>query len=109
MAHILQLGCTIACPHQGQASPVPGNTKMKVDGAFALLVNDTMPIAGCTFNVSGSPSPCLTIRWTMPAMKVKVDGTPVLLDSSIGLCLNPAQAPQGTATISGAQTKVSAT
>jgi len=109
MAQILQLGCTISCPHQGQANPVPGNSKVKVDGAFALLVNDTMPIAACTFTVGPNPSPCLTIRWTMPATKVKVNGTPVLLDSSIGLCLNAAQAPQGTATISGAQTKVSGT
>ncbi len=109
MAQILQMGCTITCPHQGQASPVPGNTKTKVDGNFALLVSDTMTIAGCTFMIGNTPSPCLTIRWSLPAMKVKVDGTPVLLDSSVGLCLSAAQAPQGSASISGAQTKVSGT
>jgi hypothetical protein len=109
-AHILQLGCTIACPHQGQASVVAGTSKTKVDGKFALLVNDTATIAGCTFTLpSGSPSPCLTIRWTGPATKTKVSGTPVLLETSVALCLNAAQAPQGTATISGVQTKVSGT
>jgi hypothetical protein len=106
-AHILQLGCTIACPHQGQATVVPGNQKVKVDGKFALLVNDTATIAGCIFNVSGVASPCLKIQWSMPATKVKVSGTPVLLETSIGLCLNAAQAPQGPASISGVQTKVS--
>ena len=109
-AHILQLGCTIACPHQGQASVVPGNSKTKVDGKFALLVNDTATIAGCPFqSAPATPSPCLTIRWSGPATKTKVNGTPVLLETSVGLCLNAAQVPQGTATISGIQTKVSGT
>jgi len=106
-AHILQLGCTITCPHQGQATVVSGNQKTKADGQFALLATDTATIAGCTFNISGTPSPCLTIQWTMPATRVKVSGTPVLLETSIGLCLSAASAPQGTATISGVQTKVS--
>ena len=35
-------------------------------------------------------------------------GQPVLLRSSIGLCLNAASAPQGVAIISGGQTKASA-
>jgi hypothetical protein len=106
-ANILDMGCTIKCPHGGQATVVPGNSRVKVGGNFALLATDTMTIAGCTFNVSGAPVPCVTIQWTAPATRDTVNGTPVLLQTSVGLCLNAASAPQGTAIVSGVQTKVS--
>jgi hypothetical protein len=107
---ILQLGCTIQCPHGGQASAVPSNSKVKVDGAFALLPTDTFIIAGCSFTLPPSvPSPCLTIQWLGEATKVKINGTGPLLESSTGLCKAATQAPQGQASISGAQTKVKAT
>ena len=107
---ILQMGCTIQCPHGGQTTAVPSNTKVKVDGAFALLPTDTFIIAGCSFTLPpGTPSPCLTIQWLGEAMKVKINGTGPLLESSTGLCKAATQAPQGPASVSGAQTKVKAT
>jgi hypothetical protein len=106
-ANILDLGCTIKCPHGGQATVVPGNLQVKVGGNLALLATDTMIIAGCSFNVSGAPVPCVTIEWTAPATRDSVNSTPVLLQTSVGLCLNATNAPQGTAIVSGVQTKVS--
>jgi hypothetical protein len=104
---ILDMGSTIMCPHGGQATVIPGNTQVQVGSNFALLLSDTMIISGCSFNVSGAPVPCLTVQWTAPATRVSVNGTPVLLETSIGLCLNAASVPQGTAIVSGVQTKVS--
>jgi hypothetical protein len=104
---IMNLGCTIMCPHGGQATVIPSNTQAQVGGGFALLVTDTMIIAGCPFNVSGAPMPCLTIQWLAPATRTTVNGTPVLLQSSIGLCLNALSAPQGTAIVAGIQTQTS--
>jgi hypothetical protein len=105
---ILQLGCTIMCPHGGQATAIPGNTQVQVGNGFALLETDTMIIAGCPFTVPpGTPMPCLTIQWTAPATSVTVNGTPVLLTTSVGLCLNALSAPQGTAIVAGAQTQAS--
>jgi hypothetical protein len=106
---ILQMGCTIQCPHGGQATAVPTNMKVKVDGAFALLPTDTFIIAGCSFMLGTVPSPCLTIQWLGEATKVKINGSGPLLESSTGLCKAATQAPQGPASISGAQTKVKAT
>ncbi len=103
---IMNLGCTIMCPHGGQATAIPSNTQVQV-GGFALLVSDTMIIAGCPFNVSGAPMPCLTIQWLAPATRTTVNGTPVLLQTSIGLCLNAFGAPQGTAIVAGVQTQTS--
>ena len=105
---ILDAGCTIQCPHGGQAAIIPSNTRVKVGGNYALLASDTMLITGCPFTVPpGSPMPCLTIQWSAPATRDKItEQTPLLL-TSIGLCLNPLNAPQGTAIVSGAQQKVS--
>lgn len=106
---ILQMGCTIQCPHGGQATPVPTNTRVKVDGALALLPADTFLIAGCAFTLPGpTPSPCLTIQWSGEATRVKINGTGPLLETSVGLCKAATQAVQGPATISGAQTRVKA-
>src|SRR5262245_18546693 len=97
-ANILDMGCTMQCPHGGKATVVPGNSKVKVGGSVALLETDQMTIAaGCNFNVSGTPLPCVTIQWMAPATRDTVNGTPVLLQTSVGLCLNAANAPQGTA------------
>jgi len=104
---ILDLGCTIQCPHGGQATVTPGNTRVKVGGNFALLATDAMTIAGCSFNVSGAPVPCLTIQWSIPATLVTATGPQVLLESSVGACLNAAGAPQGLASVNGIQTHVS--
>jgi len=107
---VLQFGCTIQCPHGGQATPTPTNTKVKVDGAFALLPADTFIIAGCSFTLPGpTPSPCLTIQWSGEATRVKINGVGPLLETSTGLCKAATQAAQGSASVSGAQTKVKAT
>lgn len=105
---ILDSGATIVCPHGGQATVVPRSTRVSLGGKPPLLVDDVATIAGCAFNVSGAPSPCLSIQWLMPATRVTVESSPVLLSSSVGLCVNAAQAPQGTALVTGFQTKVQA-
>jgi len=74
------------------------NTEALVDGAPALLQTDVHPIAGCTFTPA-SYSPCVTIRWLSGATQTKVRDVPVLLQNSVGLCLNVAQVPQGTAIV----------
>jgi hypothetical protein len=70
--------------------------------------SDLHIVAGCAFNVSGAPSPCVTIAWSAGSAKVKVNGTPVLTQTSVGLCKNAAGAPQGVAIIGNTQTKVKA-
>ena len=81
----------------------PRNTDALIDGAPALLLTDVHPIVGCPFAPAGVYTPCVTIRWVMGATQTKVHGVPVLLQTSIGLCLNAAQAPQGMAVVVQAQ------
>lgn len=108
MAFIVDSGVQARCPHGGMVQFTPGSTKVSLTGKAALRMADTATIVGCAFNVSGAPSPCMRVTWMMPATKVLVEGSPVLLSSSIGLCVNAAGAPQGLASLSGYQTKVEA-
>ena len=98
MTPILTTTSTVLCPHGGMAQLFTSNTEASVDGAFLLLQTDIHPIVGCPF-APVSPMPCVMIQWVTGATQTKVHQVPVLLQTSIGLCLNAAQAPQGTAMI----------
>ena len=106
MGFLLDAGATITCPHGGTATATPSATRVTLGGRPPLLVDDVVTITGCSLNISGAPSPCLQVQWQMPALRVTVESKAVLLDSSIGLCVNAANAPQGTALVSGFQTRV---
>jgi hypothetical protein len=85
---------------------VTANSDARVDGAPVLLQTDVHPIVGCAFTPAAY-SPCVTIRWVSGATKTKVYNVPVLLQNSVGLCLNVAQAPQGTAIVAQVQRRAS--
>ena len=102
MIPILTTGSTVMCPHGGMAQLLTTNTEALIDGAPALLQTDVHPIVGCTF----APvvyTPCVTIRWVSGAAQTKVSEVRVLLQNSVGLCLNAAQVPQGTAIVAQVQ------
>ncbi len=85
-APILTASATITCPHGGVCTPIASNPTFLVGGRPVLTAADTFLIAGCTFNVSGAPAPCLSVEWTASALSTLVHGVPVLLATSIGLC-----------------------
>ena len=105
MIPLLTTMSTVMCPHAGQAILVTSNTEAVIDGAPALLLNDIHPVAGCTFAPGGVYTPCVQIRWIVGATQTAVHGVPVLLQNSVGLCLNAMQAPQGTALVVQTQTR----
>ena len=98
MIPILTTASTVMCPHGGTAQLITSNTDAVIDGAPALLQTDLHPIVGCTFTPVAY-SPCVSIRWVTGATQTTVRQVPVLLQNSVGLCLNAAQAPQGTALV----------
>ena len=106
---ILTTATAASCPHGGQASFTAGQSAVTVDGSAALVATDTTKIAGCSFTIGNTPSPCTTVQWQNPATRVTAGGTPVLLDTSTGLCLSAASAPQGTLQVSSVQSRVTAT
>jgi hypothetical protein len=105
--NILTTDSTIQCPHGGKASLMTSNAKTSA-GAQALLETDKHTVSGCLFTLPGpKPSPCMRIEWSAGASKVTVNGTAVLVESSVGKCLSPEGSPQGVATVVNTQQKAS--
>ena len=110
--NVLTTSSTVLCPHGGSAILTTANTKVMVDNALALLESDVHSVAGCPFQIpvgaGMKPSPCIRIQWSGGAVRMTVNGTGVLVQSSTGLCYSAESAPQGSAIIANTQMKVSA-
>jgi len=107
MPSILTASSVMQCPHGGTVQASPASTSVQVGGAPALTASDVFVVAGCAFNISGVPSPCVTVQWVQPAMQNTISGNPALTEASVGLCLAATQAPQGPVMIVTAQPAVS--
>jgi uncharacterized Zn-binding protein involved in type VI secretion len=88
---ILHAGATVLCAHGGQVQATLPNPRVKVGGQPVVTQPNPHSIAGCPFNVSGSPVPCVTAQWITGALRVKAGGMPVLLQDSQATCI-----PNGT-------------
>jgi hypothetical protein len=106
---VLTTATVASCPHGGQATFAASQSAVTIDGSSALMATDTTTIAGCPFMIGNTPSPCTTVQWQRPATRVNAGGSAVLLDTSTGLCMSAASAPQGNLQISTVQSKVTAT
>lgn len=99
---LLHVGATVLCAHGGQAQPVAPNPRVLVGGMPTVTMAAPYVVAGCVFNVSGAPSPCITGQWVSAATRLTSNGQPLLLMDSQALC-----APNGTPLIIvAAQTRV---
>ncbi len=105
MSFFLTTGSTVICPHGGMAILVTSNTIAVLPPGPILMLTDIHPIGGCAFAPGGVPLPCLSIRWLTGTLHSTINGVPALLDNSVGLCLNAAGAPQGTAIVVQTQTE----
>jgi len=109
---ILQSGATVMCPHGGTVQSTPSNTRVKANGPV-LVKTDVSNVSGCPFQIpigtGTKPSPCITVEWSAEATRVKVNGTGVLLQSSVGLCKNAEQTPQGSAQVVNTQARAGGT
>jgi hypothetical protein len=104
--YVLTAATQATCPHGGQVSFVASQSQVTADSSPVLLATDQATIAGCPFVVGNVASPCLTVQWLVPAARVMVNRTPVLLTTSSGLCLNPSAVPQGPVQFSSYQKRV---
>lgn len=104
---------TIICTHGASVSIVSTNTRVKAGGSPVALMNDTYTVSGCPFQIpigtGTKPQPCVKLQWVAPAVRVKVNGTPVILQTSSGLCLSAEQIPQGPPTVVQTQIRAKGT
>lgn len=106
--NMLNTASTIMCPHGGQAILNTANQKVSAVSTPVLLESDIHSVAGCPFTLPGpKPSPCIRIEWSMGTTQNQINGTKVLVKSSIGKCYSPENLLQGVAIIVNTQMKAS--
>jgi len=103
---VLHVGATVNCPHTAPAQTVSSNTRVVVSGTPVATIADQTTVTGCPFVVGTKPQPCVLVQWSVPSARVKVNGQPVLLSTSPGLCKSAEQIPQGLAIVGATQTRV---
>ena len=96
-APLFHVGAAAICPHGGQITTMKtGLPRVFAANQPVATVADQFMVAGCVFTVPpGKPQPCVTARWLMPAIRVFVDNSPAVLQSSAGLCQSAEQIPGG--------------
>jgi uncharacterized Zn-binding protein involved in type VI secretion len=103
---LFHVGATAMCSHGGQVQTVSTNTRVQVSGMPVATMSDQFTVIACSFVIGTTPHPCVTLKWLVPATRVKVNGQPVILQASTGLGLAADQAPQGPPTVTATQTRV---
>jgi hypothetical protein len=106
---LYQVGATAMCPHAGQVTAIASSPRVLLGGQPATTLADQFVIAGCSFNVSGAPHPCVKVQWLVPAARVRINNQPAILQSSPGLCVAADQAPQGSPLVVATQARVTGT
>jgi len=106
-AFVFHVGATAMCPHAGQVQTVSANSRVLVAGQPVAVLSDNFLISGCPFTVpTGKPQPCIQVQWLAPATRVRVNGQPVILQNSTGLCKSAEQIPQGPPNVVVTQVRV---
>jgi hypothetical protein len=105
---LLTVSATVTCPHGGQGTITPSQSAV-VAGAAVCTEADQVTIEGCPFTIGPSPSPCVSVQWQSASTTSMAGGTALLTGGSLGLCLNPAAAPQGPVVLVPAQQAAVAT
>ena len=110
---VLTIAAAITCPHGGKVSIAPGAARVTILGQPAATMTDQYLVAGCPFQIpigtGTKPQPCIKTQYTVPATRVKVLGSPVVLATSAGICLSAEQIPQGPPIVAAVQPRVIAT
>ena len=101
--YILNSGSTVMCPHGGQVSIITTNTRVMVEGQPVVTIDDQGQVVGCP---SGQ---CISVEWLVPASRVFINGKPVILSHSNGMCRGADTSPKGTPVVISTQTRVRGT
>lgn len=108
---LLHVNASVQCPHQGQGTTTPVQTRVMVGGQPVATSASLTTVAACVFTLpNGKPQPCVKVQWQSPATRVQVMGTPALVQASpgtgLGICQSAEQIPQGPPMVTSMQLRV---
>lgn len=106
---LVHVGAAIICTHAAPVTAITSNTRVLVSGMPVVTLADNYVVTGCPFTLPTTPpkpQPCVRVQWLVPATRVLVNGQPVILQVSSGICLSVEQIPQGPPTVVSAQPRV---
>jgi uncharacterized Zn-binding protein involved in type VI secretion len=108
--YLYHVGALGSCAHGAPITVISTNNRVKVSGQAVATLGDTFTVSGCPFTILvalvSKPQPCTTVKWLKVASRVRVNGQPVILKSSSGICQSGEQSPQGAPSISSTQMRV---
>lgn len=85
---LLTTGSTVICAHGGQAKPTVPMPRVRVMGQPVTTLGAPYAILGCPNPPPpASTGPCVVGNWIVAATRVRAMGMPVLLQSSVGICV----------------------
>jgi len=99
---LVHVNANIMCPHSGHISVITTNTRVSVTGQPVVTQTDIYSVIGCP-----TSKPCAIAVWIVPAAHVLVNGQPVILNTSVGVCQAADTTPQGPPIVAATQPRVS--
>lgn len=109
MASTVQhVGETIQCADFAPVT-VSSSSRVTVGGRKVATVADRFTVTGCPHQVGQKKQPCVQVRWTAGARRVRAGGRAVLLQDSTGICESAEQIAQGKPNVISTQTRVKGT
>jgi hypothetical protein len=96
----LNTAAILQCPHFGKVTIVSFNARALASAGSLALSSDQFTVTGCQ---AGS---CVRVVWLVPDVRVSVNGIATLSETSIGVCVDPNNLPQGPVVVLGTQFRV---
>jgi hypothetical protein len=85
---LLSESAVALCPHGGVARPAAPNPRVIVGGMPTITQSGPWTVAGCSLPPPPVDiGPCLVATWVTGATRVLSMGTPLLLSTSVSLCI----------------------
>ncbi|MFO7540429.1 MAG: hypothetical protein R6X32_20510 [Chloroflexota bacterium] len=110
---LLVESASILCTHGATVSAQASNKGVTINGQAVVVLSDVFTVSGCPFQIpigtGTKPQPCVKVQWVVPAKRVRVNGQPVLLQDSTGICQSAEQIPQGSPNVVMTQFRVKGT
>lgn len=83
---LLHQNAQVQCPHGGMAFPTAPMPRVTVSGMPVTTMPPQWVVSGC--GGPSPPGPCVVAQWITSAMRVQVQGQPVLLFDSQAITNN---------------------